>query len=207
VEQIAAALAGGDREAAAQLVVDTADAADILAVAMVEAADAGAWTAVAEAAAQGVTIATPTIDTAALEQMAAAVTDVMGQATAATASREALRLAGSTGDVDGQAVADQVGAYLEGLSVNWQSDQLGGAVSDGVNAGRRAVLAAGPAPLTYRASEVRDKATCQPCLDIDGHVFPDLAAAEAAYASGGYSGCLGRLRCRGIIFANYMDGA
>jgi hypothetical protein len=207
VEQIATALAGGDREAVAQLVVDTADAADILAVAMVEAADAGAQTAVAEAAAQGVTIAAPAIDPAALEQMAAAITDVMGQATAATASREALRLAGSTGDLDGQAVADQVGAYLEGLSVNWQSDQLGGAVSDGVNAGRRAVLAAGPTPLTYRASEVRDKATCQPCLDIDGHVFPDLAAAEAAYASGGYNDCLGRLRCRGVIFANYMDGA
>jgi hypothetical protein len=197
----------GDREAVAQLVLDTTDAAEVLATAMLEAADAGAVTAIAEAAAQGVTIEVPAIDTAALEQMAAAVTDVMGQTTAATASREALRLAGSTGDVDAAAVAADVGAHLAGLSDAWQAEQLGGAVSDGINAGRRAVLAAGPAQVTYRASEVRDKATCQPCLDIDGHVFPDLAAAEAAYASGGYNGCLGRLRCRGIIFANYLDGA
>jgi hypothetical protein len=207
VAQIAVALAAGDLEAVAQLVLDTTDAAEVLATAMLEAADAGAVTAIAEAATQGVTIEAPAIDTAALEQMAAAVTDVMGQTTAATASREALRLAGSTGDVDAAAVAADVGAHLAGLSDTWQAEQLGGAVSDGINAGRRAVLAAGPAPVTYRASEIRDKATCQPCLDIDGHVFPDLAAAEAAYASGGYNGCLGRLRCRGVIFGSYMEGA
>lgn len=208
VDQIGTLLAGGDREAVARLVLDTTAAAAVLATAMKQAADAGARTAVAEAAAQGVAIALPEIDVAALEQMATAVTEVMGQATAATAAREALRLTGSTGDVDAAAVAADVGAHLDGLSDVWQADQLGGAIADGVNAGRAAVFATAPATLTatYRASEVRDKNTCAPCLAIDGHVFADLAEAETAYASGGYRDCLGRLRCRGVIFASYGEG-
>jgi hypothetical protein len=206
VEQIATALAGGDREAVAQLVVDTADAADVLAVAMVEAADAGARTAVAEAAAQGVTIAAPTIDTVALEHMAAAITDVMGQTTAATASREALRLAGSTGDVDSQAIADQVGTYLEGLSSSWTETQLSASVSDGIGTGRAAVFGSGP-PATYFASEVLDHATCEPCRKIDGHQFDDLDEALAAYVGGWYHECFGRERCRGIVVAKYDDGS
>jgi hypothetical protein len=75
-------------------------------------------------------------------------------------------------------------------------------MSTAQNYGRAAVLDVAP-EATYVASEVLDKGTCVPCLELDGTEFSDLAAARAAYASGGYVECEGRLRCRGIIIATW----
>jgi hypothetical protein len=84
-------------------------------------------------------------------------------------------------------------------------DVATGLVGDGINSGRAAVMATADAPARYYASEVRDQNTCAPCLDLDGHEFASLEEAEAAYPTGGYTGCLGGLRCRGIIFARYGE--
>jgi hypothetical protein len=67
------------------------------------------------------------------------------------------------------------------------------------NAGRLAVLHEAPAAAVYAASEINDANECAACAEIDGTQFADLAAAEEAYSSGGYVGCLGGLRCRGVI--------
>jgi len=206
VEQITAAVDGGDLPGLASLTVDTTDAAEVLAVAMSEAADAGAATAVAEAAYQGAVIAAPVIAEARLVAMASAVAAVMGQATAAAAGREALRLVGSTRTPSGADVAAGVRVHLEEMTGTWPQDQLGGAISDAVGGGRAAVFAAGVDSgyePTFYASEVLDRNTCTRCLAFDGHQFEDLDEAEAAYPSGGYTGCRGGLRCRGIIVAEW----
>jgi hypothetical protein len=204
IGQVADLLAKGSRKKLTKLTVDTTDAAETLAVGMLDAWEAGARTAVAEAAFQGIEIAAPAVDTAALDAMASAVADVMGQATAAAASRQALQLAGATGPVDAEQVAADVGTWMDGLSDAWTTDQLSAAVGDGMGAGRAAVFEAGPnAGARYFSSEVRDKATCSNCLAIDGHEFASLEEAQAAYAGGWYHKCLGRLRCRGLVFVNW----
>ena len=189
--------------ALAVLTVDSRDAAEILGAAMLEAADRGAALAAAEAAHQGVTLPTlPEVDTHRVQDTAAALAEVMGRQTSATAAREALRLAGD--GTDTEVLAENVRTYLESLSDTWVTDQLGAAVTDGINTGRAAVLTAGPA-VRWVASEVLDRATCGPCREIDGHEYASWEDAAAAYPTGGYRSCLGRLRCRGVLYSLYGD--
>lgn len=47
------------------------------------------------------------------------------------------------------------------------------------------------------ASEILDQNTCGPCAAIDGTRFDSPEEAAAAYPAG-YTGCLGRSRCRGV---------
>ncbi|MGH3588322.1 MAG: hypothetical protein ACRDQ0_18620 [Pseudonocardia sp.] len=42
---------------------------------------------------------------------------------------------------------------------------------------------------------------CNPCKELDGTEFTDLAEAWATYATGGYRECLGGVKCRGTIRA------
>jgi hypothetical protein len=104
----------------------------------------------------------------------------------------------------GAAVAALVKDHLASLSDSFLRDQVGGAMSTAQNYGRAAVLEVAP-EATYSASEILDKNTCVPCEELDGTEFADLAAARAAYASGGYVDCEGRLRCRGVIVALWND--
>lgn len=195
IAQITAAVGAA---ALAALTVDTSDAALALAAAMAAAARAGRDLAVAEAARQGVEVALPEIDEDALLERADALARVMGAQTSSAAAREALRLSG--GGATGAEIADGVRAYFADLSVSWVEAQLGAAVQDGLTTGRALVLASGT---RWFASEVLDKATCSRCRDIDGTEFASWDEAAAAYPTGGFRDCQGRLRCRGIVFATW----
>lgn len=201
--QIAAAISAGEVTALAGLAVTTAPAAEILATAMIALAIESAGQMIAEAATQGVKIPKPKVDKTRLTETATTIADLMGESTATTAGREAIRIAGDS--TDGKDIAKQVTTHLETLTDAWPREQLGGALTSAQNYGRMVAVAAAPTKPVLAASEVLDKATCEACREIDGHEFESIAEANAAYASGGYTGCLGRLRCRGILIALWKD--
>jgi hypothetical protein len=187
-----------------QLTVDSTQGAEVLTAAMVDLAAAAGQQMADEAASQGVQVEPPPVDEDRLGQIAAAVAAIVAAGLAAAAGREALRV-WRPGE-PGRPVAVRVRDHLESLSDAFLRDQLGGALTTAQNEGRFATLAAAP-EAEYTASEVLDKGTCEPCLELDGTTFTDLAEARAAYASGGYVGCLGRLRCRGVIVALWNGDA
>lgn len=210
IEQVRAAIDAGDLAAVAALTVDTGDAAALIEAAMTDAAQAGKATAVAEAAAQDV--AAPvgiTVPVAGLAAVAAVTAALMGQSFAAAAGRETVRLVGASGAtaVD---VPAAVAVFLESLSGTYAQDVLGGAVSDGIEAGRQATFQAIADELALDmrvvASEVRDASTCPACKAIDGTVYDSLEEASADYPAGHYAQCAGRERCRGTLTIIWEEG-
>lgn len=201
-DQIQAAVSDDSIDALAQLSVNSEDAAKALAEAMRGMASASAKEMKREATAQGVTISGEKIDDKRLNSTAAAVATIVASGMANAAGREALRV--WTPGKNGKEVASMVGDHLDNLSDSFLKEQLGAALSGAQNAGRNAVMQAGP-KAKYFASEVLDTNTCTKCKDIDGHEFPDSDTAAEAYAAGGYVECLGRLRCRGIVVAVWND--
>ncbi len=204
VNQVEAAITAGTLAALADLTLDTTAAADALAAAVADAAAAGVASAIAEAATAGVTLTPGVMDTAGLEEWARTVAAGMGDALAASAGREAVRLAGPAADA--ATVAEGVGAFLEGLSDAAVRDAVNGVVEAGMGSGRMAAALTGPGPRWIHSS-VRDTGTCSICAAMDGHEYADQADAEAAFPTGGYSGCLGRFRCRCILAVDYSGGA
>jgi hypothetical protein len=201
VTQIGEAVDAGDLEALAGLTVDSAEAADVIAQALTEMGETAAARMVSEAASQGVTVEDPGVDAGELAAVAATVAALMAASTAAEAGRVALSAAaGRTGEQVGQVVAD----HMAGLTDAWLHDQLGGALLTAQAHARFRVLE-GAAPALYVASEVLDRATCQPCRDIDGTRFDTLADAAAAYGSGRYVFCQGGNRCRGLVIALWEE--
>jgi hypothetical protein len=196
-DAVEAALAGAGLAALAGITLDTGDAEVIIGAAMLESADAAARLAGMEAAAQGVTVGDVVLDERPLTEAAAGFAAVLGAGMVASAGREALRLAGPAADP--AAVADQVAAFLEGLTGAVESDVLAGAVNGGVNAGRAAVAVAAPPVTRWVASEIRDANTCAPCAGNDGVEYASFDAAAEDYPTGGYGLCLGRYRCRGVL--------
>jgi hypothetical protein len=196
-DQIRDAVDAGDTAALAAPSVDTGQGESALADATRELAATAAEQMAAEAATQGVEVEPPEQDDAHLAELATAVVLLIALGLAGAAGREALRR--TAPGADGQAVADQVTTYLEGLSDSSLRTQLGGALSAAQGAGRRSVLEAAP-PVRVIASEVLDQNTCSPCRDVDGTEWDNLAEALAAYPTGAlYVGCLGRERCRGLL--------
>jgi hypothetical protein len=201
-DQIAAAVDDDSIDGLAALAVDSTDAAEMLATAMLAMARDAATEMKDEASKQGVSVSGEEIDETRLTSVAAAVATIIAAGLAGAAGREALRV-WAPGQ-SGSDVADQVDDHMRSLSDSYLKDQLGSAVSAAQNHGRQAVMTAAP-PAKYFASEVLDTATCKNCREIDGEQFEDMAAAEQAYVSGGYTECLGRLRCRGIVVAVWDD--
>jgi hypothetical protein len=184
-----------------------ADAAAALSDAMLDAWDAGVAQARTEARAQGIRLPDPgPPDEAALSGMGEVAAASLATSLSAGVIREAMRLGGN-GTRSAAEVVAGVGTYLTNLTGSLARDVAVGVFGDGINSGRAAVMAAADVPARYYASEVRDGNTCGPCLEIDGREFGSLAEAEAAYPTGGYTGCQGGLRCRGIIFARYGEDA
>lgn len=204
---VAEAVDAGDVTGLARVDPDIADATALIGAALEQAAQRAADRMRAEARAQGVTI--PAVLAAAgpwtsrLAAVAKATAAVLASGLVFAAARAALRVF-SAGRPAKQVVA-AVNDHLAGLSGAFPAEQLGGALTAAQNAGRLDAVEAAPSEPELRASEVLDKNTCEPCREIDGHLYPDLAAARAAYATGGYVGCEGGLRCRGIIFASWED--
>jgi hypothetical protein len=203
-ERVAALVNAGDLTALASIVLDATAAAVLLADAMVEVAREAIRQLVVEAASQGVTVDPPEPDEVGLTAIARAIAALLAGWLSGAAGREALRIA--VPGADGEQVADGVTAHLESLSDAFLRDQLGAALSQAQASGRFAVLDEAP-EAQYLASEVLDSGTCPSCLEIDGTTFDSLDDAKAAYANGGYIGCEGRLRCRGIIAALWPEGA
>jgi len=201
-DQIAAAVDDDKVDGLAALAVDSTDAALLLREAMLAMASDAAKEMKKEARKQGVSVSGEEIDTERLGGVASAVTSIMAAGIAGAAGREAIRVwsSGRTG----AEVADDVDAHMRDLGDSYLRLQLGGAVSTAQNHGRQAVLTAAP-PAKYFASEVLDTNTCKKCRAIDGNEFESMDEAAQAYASGGYTECLGRLRCRGIVVAVWND--
>lgn len=204
-EQVEAAVDSGDTEALATLVVDSSEATRVLRSALADMAETAAAQMAVEAAEQGVKVKPPKLDKALrnvfgghLVEIAAATAGLLSADIAATAGREALRL--MVPGVSGSEVAGKVTKFMGGLKNWFRRDQLGGVLHRAQNIGRLATLAAAP-KATYVADERRDANTCQPCKDIDGTEFEDLEAAQAVYGAGGFPGCEGGVRCRGMVSA------
>lgn len=143
-----------------------------------------------------------------LVDIATAVANLVAGNHAASASAEAIRL--YLPGVTGAEISQRVRSHLSQLKNTFAKTQLGGALQRAVNTGRFAV-----AKVAMRAKaggqlvahEKNDTNTCQPCRDIDGRVFADMAAAQAAYGTGSYLECLGTIRCRGTIRLVWPTGA
>jgi HK97 family phage portal protein len=209
--QVQEAVDSGQPDDLSALTVGTDTALAVLRPALADAADAAARQMAAEAARQGVTVDAPTVDEALRDSLglvlafggelvavAAAVVNLLAGDLTAAAGREALRL--YTPGADGSSVATRVTNFLRGLVGARRRDLLGSALHRAINLGRLATLRQAPTA-TYEACEVMDSNTCAPCSAIDGTVFADLAAAEAAYGAGAYRECEGGDRCRGTVVA------
>lgn len=201
-DQIAAAIDDNKIDQLAALAVDSSDAAQMLTDALETMALTAADEAAREAERQGVSVPDVEIDPDYLSSISTAVAAILASTYANAAGREALRIA--TPGRSGAEIADGVDDHLRQLSDSFLNDQLGNALSTAQNAGRLAVMTAAP-NAKYYASEVLDKNTCKNCRAIDGQQFESLEQAAEAYASGGYTECLGRLRCRGIVVAVWDD--
>lgn len=214
-DQIADAVDSNDPAALASLTVPSDEAALALQRALAVMAGQAASRLVQEAAAQGVHITAPELDTALTNQaghlwnaygadlvgVAAVTASVLASSLSAAAAREALR--NLTPGATGHSVASKVGSVLRGMKGWFRRDQLGGALHQAQNVGRLAAIEAGPPGATLTATEVHDGNRCGPCGDIDGTEFASLQDAEAAYGTGGYIDCDGGIRCRGTVVATW----
>ena len=199
VEQVRDAVAAGDLDRLADLAASTNLAESQLTTAMAAMAVAGAGSVTREAAAQGVHAPAVAVDDSVLARYARVACAVLAATIAASAAKEAIRLAGP-GAV-GTAVAAAVRQHLEALSTVFPLEVLGAALTVAQNTGRNVTLAAGPAADFY-ASEVLDSNTCAPCRAINGrHLGDAITDGYQDYPTGGYVGCLGRDRCRGVVVA------
>lgn len=184
--------------AALQATVSESDA-EVIARRMRDIADYGALTVREEGASQGVTLPVP--DMAPVRDMlnvrAAAVADLLGRAISEAAGRQAVQRTG--GSLAPAEVASEVSEHLRGLSNAYLEEQLGGALTQGMNTGRRATMGGVPEGTTFEASELLDVATCSACLARDGKQYATLVDAELDYPVGGFKGCEGGVRCRGTL--------
>lgn len=114
----------------------------------------------------------------------------------------ASKRAASVSTLPPETAAADVREHLASLSGAALEEQLGGAVMQGYNTGRREFFrVAGPNEVF--ASEIMDGNTCSACVTIDGTTWPSVEAAEGDYPVGGYAYCEGGLRCRGVLVAVY----
>lgn len=208
VTELAQAIeASGGDEAALALLQATPVGAELLLDRMRGVAAQGIDGALAEAAAQGASIAAPDVEgvMSRLEGRADATATLMARSLSEAAGRRAVALTGGT--LTPSEVADQVVEHLEGLSDAYLEEQFTGLLQQAQNTGRRAVFGESESIRAVYASELLDAATCDACASVDGKEYPDLAAAEEDYPTGGFKDCAGGPRCRGTLVAVYDDEA
>lgn len=164
----------------------------------------GAQSALEEAFAQDKALTMPDLDKARsrADTRADAVAEHLAKSLGEVASRRAMNRTGGT--LTPVEVADEVEEHLEGLTDNWLYEQLGGAMTNAQNAGRKEVFKTGDPERIY-ASELLDSATCAKCVSKDGTEYEDLSDAERDYPTGGYKDCLGDVKCRGTLVAVYDE--
>lgn len=207
VAQVKRAVAARDVTALERLTV-TADGGPVLAGQMATMAGTAARQAVAEAAAQGVTLTVPDLSglLAGFEGRADVVDKLLTDGLVNAAVRAALLQYGP--DADPVAVAAAVKTALDALSDVYLSDQLGSALTVAQNEGRGRVFDAAGRHLDYlTAVEILDRHICEPCAEVDGTQYPDWESARADYPNGQYRACKGGPRCRGHLVAVYGQQA
>lgn len=216
----------GDLTAITAATIDTSTATAVIATAATAGVTAGVDSATSEAVAQGVQPPPPDEDALAqvVTVIAATTVAVMLAGFLSSALRTASRWFGR--QVTPDDLAAKVGEDLSNLPGGYVSDQLGHAVHTGIGAGRAEVFVTiaedlngdgddgdggtvVPADMaSFRTrwfhSAVLDKNTCAACKANDGHEYADLPSAEGDFPTGGYALCLGRERCRCIIFMRWM---
>lgn len=79
------------------------------------------------------------------------------------------------------------------------------AVQQADTLGRMAAMTQVPRAQRYYASELLDKATCQPCHAIDGTQYDTIEDARVDYPAGGFKDCLGGSRCRGTVVGVWSE--
>lgn len=201
--QVKAAVKAGDYAALGAMSVGVGAAAALIFKTMNDVAKTASGQAQKEIEDQGQSMTgEPEIDNDRLEGIATALAGVLSAGYTAFAARTALQ--NWSPDATESTVAAAVETALDGLGDASLSDTLGAALSTAQNEGRAATFAAAT-EATYYASEIMDSATCGECSAIDGHQYDNLAEASADYASGGYVGCDGGMRCRGILVAVFGD--
>lgn len=127
---------------------------------------------------------------------------LMANSLSGSASRQAMLRYGADGDP--KSVADGVGKLLESMSDSNLNDVLGGGLTQAQNSGRRLVMSQESDAHIY-SSELLDQNTCDPCAQVDGSEYTDMADASDDYPAGGYVECLGGPRCRGTLVATYGE--
>jgi 2'-5' RNA ligase len=207
-----AAAAGGSLTGLTVLSVPAAVIAAVAAAlgrAMKALAGLAASAVVQEARTQGVRITAPDDPGRdRIDDLADATAGLLVNGYASAAVRAVWQYATEDPDVDDLGV--RVRARLDDITTaagGMVADQLGAALSAAQHEGRVAAFDATPddVPMRLMASEVLDANTCEPCLDIDQKIFDSVQEAKNTYRSGGYNGCLGGLRCRGILVARWGD--
>lgn len=203
-DQVRKIVDANDPEALADLEVSQVVASDLLGDFMLAMFEVGEDQIDREASEQGVT------DRARWHVRSAAVGEaeqnLLGRAVAivsnlakglcSAVSKLVLRLWGT--QPDGDSMASEVREFIAGLSDRALRDELGGGLTCAMNTGRFATLLRSNAA-TWYATERNDSNACSPCRGIDETQFATLAAAMAAYPSGGYRDCEGGVRCRGGV--------
>lgn len=164
-----------------------------------------------------------------IEDRSAAIAAVLARAIGETASRQAVqRTVGSTPTADpsqqtvpstGPApttpsgppapaeVAAEVGEHLRNLSSAFLEEQLGRALTEGFNGGRREAMRGAPDGSRFEASALLDTNTCTQCETDDGHVYGTLDEGEHQFPVGGNKDCLGGPRCRCTLVGVYGEAA
>lgn len=169
--------------------------ADAITDALLSTAMQGAAEALDEVTAQGGTAA---VDEAALRLLVAdqagALAELWADGVTLAAKRRAVQLVGAG---TAREVADMTTSYVTGLVHQWEADQAAGMAQASMNAGRFHVFEQVSTTQQIYSSEILDRATCDPCREIDGRVFTSLAEAMTFYPTGGYRSCQGGNRCRG----------
>lgn len=157
---------------------------------------------VEEAAKQAVTITAPDRPGAdRVRQHADAVARIIASGYAAGAARISLQLSGA----GPQEVRDEVERHLADLGTSENGlvgTEIGGLLSAAQHAGRLAVLEQHPIKAVY-AVEVNDKNRCLPCSEAAGRRFTTLQEALKLYPVAGNRSCLGGIRCRGYLRAEW----
>ena len=209
VQQIKELVAAGAIAGLGSMVVSYEAAKALILTAMLAFGQVAAKQAAKEAEKQGATGVVPVAPASSqLDALAESTASLMANEIATSAGREATRIAGGAATPDPQAVADHVEVFLQGLSPATAKAHLAGALAAAQNQARHGTFVNGPR-CELLASEIRDRSTCQPCEDIDGHSFgysddPDaVAESSAAYPTSGYIDCEGGERCRGALIARY----
>jgi hypothetical protein len=204
-EALQAQIRATDSEASLAAIRAPVVGVDELADEMLAVARDGANSAAEELGQQG--LASTPVDDAALRALvadhAAAVAQQTADGLSLAASRRAVQL---YGERTAEQVAEEVGEYLAGLTHAWERDQLAGAVSQAMNAGRLEVFSEVEERVSIYGSELLDAATCDDCAEADGREYDSMEEAMRAYPSGGYVDCAGGPRCRGTLVVVRDEG-